>query len=109
MIASAGAGFSRVLRRSWRERPFLRGARRRGGNRARSRGGHLTGRPEPIHSPAEADAWIAEAQAAKVDGLVLVMLDRQQHAWPTAQKVAQCKIPSIVYSPLGASFPHNTL
>jgi hypothetical protein len=76
---------------------------------ASSLGTQLNLRPEPIHSPAEADAWIAEAQAAKVDGLVLVMLDRQQHAWPTAQKVAQSKIPSIVYSPLGTSFTTNTI
>ena len=37
------------------------------------------------------------------------MLDRQQHAWPTAKKVAQSKIPSIVYSPLGTSFTTNTI
>ncbi len=72
-------------------------------------GAQLNLRPEAIHSLAEAEAWIAQAQAAKVDGLVLVMLDRQQHAWPTAQKVAQSKIPSIVYSPLGTSFTTNTI
>ena len=72
-------------------------------------GAQLDLRPEPIYSLAEADAWIAQAQAAKADGLVLVMLDRQQHAWPTAQKVAQSKIPSIVYSPLGTSFTTNTI
>lgn len=72
-------------------------------------GAQLHLRPEPIHSLAEADAWIAQAQAAKADGLVLVMLDRQQHAWPTAKKVAQSKIPSIVYSPLGTSFTTNTI
>jgi hypothetical protein len=66
-------------------------------------------RPEPIHNLAEADAWIAQAQEAKADGLVLVMLDRQEHAWPTAKKVAQSKIPSIVYSPLGTSFTTNTI
>ena len=66
-------------------------------------------RQEPIHSLAEAEAWIAQAQAAKADGLVLVMLDRQEHAWPTAKKVAQSKIPSIVYSPLGTSFTTNTI
>ena len=49
-------------------------------------GAQLNLRPEPIYSLAEADAWIAQAQAAKADGLVLVMLDRQQHAWPTAQE-----------------------
>ncbi|MCU0915809.1 MAG: hypothetical protein MUC88_14800 [Planctomycetes bacterium] len=72
-------------------------------------GAQLNLRPEPIYSLAEADAWIAEAKAAKPDGLVLVMLDRQQHAWPTAQKVAQSGIRSIVYSPLGTSFTTNTV
>ena len=72
-------------------------------------GAQLHLRPEPIHSLAEADAWIAQARAAQADGLVLVMLDRQQHAWPTAKKVAQSKIPSIIYSPLGTSFTTNTV
>ena len=72
-------------------------------------GAQLNLRPEPIYSLAEADAWIAQARAAQADGLVLVMLDRQQHAWPTAKKVAQSKIPSIIYSPLGTSFTTNTV
>ncbi len=63
-------------------------------------------RPEPIYSLAEADAWIAEA--AKANGLMLVMLDRQKHSWPTAQKVAKSDIPSIIFSPLGTSFTTNT-
>ncbi|MBN1507529.1 MAG: hypothetical protein JW955_11825 [Sedimentisphaerales bacterium] len=71
-------------------------------------GATLTLRPEPIYSVAEGQAWLAEAKAAKVDGLVLVTLDRQQHTWPTARKVAQCGIPSIIYSPLGTSFTTNT-
>jgi hypothetical protein len=71
-------------------------------------GAELKLRPEPIYSLAEGQAWLAEAKAAKVDGLVLVMLDRQEHAWPTAQKVAQSGIASIVYSPLGTSFTTNT-
>lgn len=66
-------------------------------------------RDKPLYSLAEADAWIADAEAANADGLVLVLLDRQQHAWPTAKKVAQSRIPSIVYSPLGTSFTTNTI
>ncbi len=66
-------------------------------------------RPEPIYSLAEADAWIAEAQDAKADGLFLIMLDRQKHSWPTAQKVAKSDIPSIIFSPLGTSFTTNTV
>jgi len=72
-------------------------------------GARFTLRAQPIFSLDEGQAWIAEAEAAGVDGLVLVMLDRQQHAWPTAQKVAQSRIPSIIYSPLGSSFTTNTI
>jgi hypothetical protein len=72
-------------------------------------GAELNLRPEPLYSLAEGEAWVAEAREARADGLVLVMLDRQQHAWPTAQKVAESKIPSIVYSPLGSSFTTNTI
>ncbi len=72
-------------------------------------GAELNLRARPLYSLAEGQAWIAEAEAAQADGLVLVMLDRQAHAWPTAQKVAQSKIPSIVYSPLGSSFTTNTI
>lgn len=72
-------------------------------------GAQLNLRPEPIYSLTEADAWIAQAREAKADGLVLVMLDRQEHAWPTAKKVAQSQIPSIIYSPLGTSFTTNTI
>jgi len=72
-------------------------------------GASLDMRPEPIYSLAEAEAWIAEAENAKADGLFLVVLDRQKHAWPTAQKVAASPIPSICYSPLGTSFTTNTI
>jgi len=66
-------------------------------------------RDRPLYSLAEGQTWVAQAEEAKADGLVLVMLDRQQHAWPTAQKVAQSQILSIVYSPLGSSFTTNTI
>jgi len=66
-------------------------------------------RPEPIYSLPEAEGWIAEAEAEKVDGLFLVVLDRQKHAWPTAQKVAGSSIPSVIFSPLGTSFTTNTI
>jgi hypothetical protein len=66
-------------------------------------------RSEPIYSLAEAESWIDEAQAAEVDGLFLVVLDRQRHSWPTAGKVAESSIPSIVFSPLGTSFTTNTI
>ncbi len=65
-------------------------------------------RPVPIYSPQEADAWIAEATAAKPDGLLVVLLDRQQHAWPTANKAIDTKIPTVIFSPVGSSFTVNT-
>ncbi len=65
-------------------------------------------RSEPIYSAAEADAWITEAKSQSIDGLLLVVLDRQKHAWPTAAKVAESGIPSIVFTPLGTSFTTNT-
>jgi len=63
---------------------------------------------KPIYSKKEADAWIADAVAAKPDGLLVVLLDRQQHAWPTANKAIDTKIPTVVFSPVGSSFTTNT-
>ncbi len=66
-------------------------------------------RSEPIYSAAEADTWLAEAKAVGVDGLMLVMLDRQQHTWPTAHKAVDTGIPMVIFSPLGTSFTTNTI
>jgi len=78
--------------------------------RTTARGLHiqLDLRPQPLYSPQEADAWIAEATAAKPDGLLVVLLDRQEHAWPTANKAIDTKIPTVVFSPVGSSFTTNT-
>jgi len=65
-------------------------------------------RPQPLYTQAEADAWLAEAAGAKPDGLVVVLLDRQQHAWPTASKAIDTGIPTVIVSPLGTSFTTNT-
>ena len=65
-------------------------------------------RPEPIYSLAEADAWLAEAKADRPDGLLVVVMDRQQHAWPTATKAIESGIPTVVFSPVGTSFTTNT-
>jgi hypothetical protein len=78
-------------------------------NTAKKLGAKLALRSEPIYSLTEAESWIAEAQKENIDGLVLIMLDRQEHSWPSAQKVAQSGIPSIIYSPLGTSFTTNTI
>jgi hypothetical protein len=68
----------------------------------------VTLRPDPIYSAAEADAWLAEAKAANPDGLLVVVMDRQQHAWPTAGKAIDSGIPTVVFSPVGTSFTTNT-
>jgi hypothetical protein len=75
---------------------------------AQALGMQLDLRPEPIYSNEEADAWVAECAAAKPDGLLLVMLDRQQHAWPTAKKAVDTGLRTIIYSPVGTSFTTNT-
>ncbi|MDY0354615.1 MAG: twin-arginine translocation signal domain-containing protein [Sedimentisphaerales bacterium] len=72
-------------------------------------GARLELRPEPIYSLEEGQVWIAQAETAGVDGLMLVILDRQQHSWPTAQKAAASTIPSVLFSPLGTSFTTNTI
>jgi len=76
---------------------------------ARKLGARFNLRGEPLYSLADTESWIAQAQAENVDGLILVMLDRQEHSWPTAEKVAHSDIPSIIYSPLGTSFTTNTI
>jgi len=63
----------------------------------------------PIYSLEEADAWLAEAKASQVDGLMMLLLDRQQHTWPTAEKAAESGIPTVIFSPLGTSFTTNTV
>ena len=65
-------------------------------------------RAEPLYSLAESEAWIAEAKEAKADGILLLVHDRQDHAWPTAAKVADSGIPAVIWSPLGTSFTTNT-
>jgi hypothetical protein len=65
-------------------------------------------RPEPIYTAAEADAWVAEAKSAGPDGLLIVLLDRQEHAWPTAVKAIDSGIRTVVFSPVGTSFTTNT-
>ena len=66
-------------------------------------------RSTPIYTSEEADIWIQEAKKSNVDGLVVMVHDRQQHAWPTAQKAAESGIPSVIFSPLGTSFTTNTI
>ncbi len=66
-------------------------------------------RPEPIYSEDEAKAWIKQAEKENADGLLVLMLDRQQHSWPTATMAIDSPIPAIIFSPLGSSFTTNTI
>ncbi len=75
---------------------------------AKEYGVSLDIRDVPFYSADETKAWIKQSQAEQVDGLFLVTLDRQQHAWPSAELVAKSGIRSIIYSPLGTSFTTNT-
>jgi hypothetical protein len=65
-------------------------------------------RGEPIYSAEEADAWAAEATNQTPDGLLVVLLDRQAHSWPSAAKAIETKIPTVIFSPVGSSFTTNT-
>ena len=65
-------------------------------------------RADPIYSAAEADQWLAEARAEKPDGLLIVVLDRQEHAWPTANKAIESRIPTVIFAPVGTAFTTNT-
>lgn len=76
---------------------------------ARSLGVELNIKSSPIYSIEEADKWLAEAKTSQTDGLMMILLDRQQHTWPTAQKAADSGIPTVIFSPLGTSFTTNTI
>ncbi len=76
---------------------------------AREIGFSLNLREAPVYTPEEADAWLKEAKDSKADGLCVLLLDRQEHAWPTARKSAESGIPTVIFSPLGTSFTTNTI
>ncbi|HOZ47293.1 MAG TPA: hypothetical protein PLO37_18210 [Candidatus Hydrogenedentes bacterium] len=65
-------------------------------------------REQPIYSNEEADQWLAESEAQQADGLLLALLDRQEHAWPTATKAVDSPIPAVIFAPVGAAFTTNT-
>lgn len=66
-------------------------------------------RDKPIYNIAQAEQWVAQAEQNQTDGLILIMLDRQQHSWPTARIAAKSKTPTVIFSPLGTSFTTNTV
>jgi hypothetical protein len=66
-------------------------------------------RKTPLYSIEEAGTWLNESKGTETDGLLVMLLDRQKHAWPTAALAAESGIPTVVFSPLGTSFTTNTI
>jgi hypothetical protein len=66
-------------------------------------------RDKPVFSLEEGDSWLKESKEIEADGLMLILLDRQQHSWPVAQKAAESGMPTVIFSPLGTSFTTNTI
>lgn len=65
-------------------------------------------RPVPIHSLEEGEAWLREVEKDSADGVLVVLLDRQEHAWPTAGKAVEGPLPAVIFAPIGAAFTTNT-
>ena len=78
------------------------------GKAARDLGIQLVLRETPIYSLEAGKEWIDAAESRKADGLLVLLLDRQDHAWPTAQAASESPLPAIIYSPLDSSFTTNT-
>ena len=60
-----------------------------------------------IHSIEQANEFAAGLSEQNFDAALVVLLDRQKHAWPTAHRVAEMGIPTIVFAPIGAAFTTN--
>lgn len=75
---------------------------------AKEMGVDLTLLETPLYSQAEGEQWIAQAEAQHLDGLFLVLLDRQEHAWPVAARAVDSPLPAVIFSPIGTSFTLNT-
>lgn len=63
--------------------------------------------PKPIYNEHNAESFINQLSIESPDGALVVLLDRQRHAWPTANKVIDTGIPTIVFAPIGAAFTTN--
>jgi hypothetical protein len=76
---------------------------------ARRLGVKLNLREAPVHSLEEAQAWANQAKDSGADGLMVMVHDRQQHAWPTVHAAVATGVPTVAFSPLGTSFTTNTI
>ncbi len=63
----------------------------------------------PIHDDQASGEFLARLQAEPPDGVVLLLLDRHGPAWPTANKVADTDIPTVIFCPVGAAFTSNVI
>ena len=63
--------------------------------------------PQPIYNDEAADGFVSRLSAERPDGVLVVLLDRQRHAWPTANKVIGTGVPTIVFAPIGTAFTTN--
>lgn len=60
-----------------------------------------------IHSIEQANEFAASLKEQNFDAALVILLDRQKHAWPTAHRVAEMGIPTIIFAPIGAAFTTN--
>ena len=74
---------------------------------SREIGMNLVLQGQVIHDIAQADEFAVGLKEQGFDGAVVVLLDRQEHAWPTAAKVAETGVPSVIFAPIGAAFTTN--
>jgi len=77
-------------------------------NAGKKYGVNIDIRQIPLYSLEETERWVAEAKAENPDGLFFVLLDRQEHSWPSAFKVLESNIPTVLFSPVGTAFTTNT-
>lgn len=74
---------------------------------ARDIGIDLVLQGQVIHSIEQANDFAASLKEQNFDAALVVLLDRQKHSWPTAYKVCEMGIPTIIFAPIGAAFTTN--
>lgn len=65
-------------------------------------------RPIPLYSEQEASEWVDQSQKGNPDGLLVMLLDRQEHSWPSAYRAVESGVPTVVFAPVGTAFTVNT-
>ena len=62
---------------------------------------------QPIYDNEASNSFINQLSVERPDGVLVVLLDRQQHAWPTANRAIETGVPTVVFAPIGAAFTTN--